>query len=50
MVEEADGKQVQDGLEIRDGCLSFVVVPKGDIENWYVEDFRKKKLAGARLS
>jgi len=50
MVEEADGKQVQDGLEIRDGCLSFVVVPKGDVENWYVEDFRKKKLAGARLS
>lgn len=45
---EGGGKKVQDGLEIRDGCLSFVVVPKGSIENWYVEDFRKKKIA--RLS
>jgi hypothetical protein len=49
MVEEG-GKQVQDGMEIRDGCLSFVIVPKGDVESWYVEDFKKKKIAGAMLS
>lgn len=49
MIKEGD-KQVQDGMEIRDGCLSFAIVPKGDVENWYVEDFKKKKIAGARLS
>lgn len=43
---EHGGKKVQDGLELRDGCLSFVVVPKGDVEKWYVEDFKRKKEAG----
>lgn len=40
---EQDGKEVQDGLEIRDGCLSFVVVPKGEVEQAYIEDFKAKK-------
>lgn len=43
-------EKAMDGLEIRDGCLSFVVVPKGDVETWYVDDFKKKKAAGEKLS
>lgn len=46
-VVEQGGKQVQDGLELRDGCLSFVVVPKGVVETWYIEDFKQKKAKGA---
>lgn len=49
MIEQG-GKQVQDGLELRDGCLSFAVVPKGDVEKWYVEDFKKKKGARGKSS
>lgn len=45
MVADKNGKEVQDGLELRDGCLSFVVVPKGEVEETYVEDFKAKKRA-----
>ena len=29
-----------DGLEMKDGCLSFVVVPKGGGEKRWVEEFK----------
>jgi len=33
---------VQDGLEAKDGCLSFVVVAKGEAETKYVEQFKQE--------
>lgn len=39
-------EEVQDGSELRDGCLSFVVVPKGDVEQAYIEDFKARKRTG----
>jgi small subunit ribosomal protein S7e len=38
-------KEVQDGLEVRDGSLSFVVVPKGKVEQAYIENFKREKEA-----
>lgn len=32
--------QPKDGLELRDGCLSFVVLPKGDVEKKWIEDYK----------
>jgi hypothetical protein len=29
-----------DGLEVKDGCLSFVVVPKGEVERKWVEEYK----------
>jgi len=39
----AKGKdgEPRDGLEIKDGCLTFVVLPKGEGEAKWVEDFKK---------
>jgi small subunit ribosomal protein S7e len=38
----AKGKEGEprDGLEVKDGCLTFVVLPKGDAEKKWVEDFK----------
>lgn len=33
----------RDGLELRDGCLTFVVLPKGAVEQKWVEDFKKTR-------
>lgn len=33
----------KDGLEIRDGCLSFIVLPKGSVESDWVESFKKSR-------
>lgn len=33
--------QPMDGLEVKDGCLSFVVMPKGDVEKKWVEEFKQ---------
>ncbi|KZT12778.1 40S ribosomal protein S7 [Laetiporus sulphureus 93-53] len=30
-----------DGLELKDGCLTFVVLPKGDVEQKWVEEFKR---------
>jgi small subunit ribosomal protein S7e len=29
-----------DGLEVKDGCLSFMVVPKGEVEWKWVEEYK----------
>lgn len=29
-----------DGLEVRDGCLSIVVLPKGEVEQGWVQEFK----------
>ncbi|KAG5735686.1 Tetratricopeptide repeat protein 4 like protein [Termitomyces sp. T112] len=33
----------RDGLELKDGCLTFVVLPKGDVETKWVEDYKKAR-------
>lgn len=34
----------KDGLELKDGCLTFVVLPKGtDVEKEWVEDFKRTR-------
>ncbi|KAI0921270.1 hypothetical protein AcW2_006295 [Taiwanofungus camphoratus] len=32
-----------DGIEVKDGCLTFVVLPKGAVESAWVEDFRQQR-------
>ncbi len=32
-----------DGLELKDGCLTFVVVPKGDVEKNWVEECKRQR-------
>ena len=41
----AKGKpgEARDGLDLKDGCLTFVVVPKGDVEKKWVDDFKKTR-------
>lgn len=39
-----DGKP--DGLEVRDGCVSIVVVPKGDVEQGWVQEFKSSRDRG----
>jgi hypothetical protein len=38
----AKGKdgQLKDGLEVKDGCLTFVVLPKGEVERRWVNDYK----------
>lgn len=40
--KEKEG-QPKDGLELKDNCLSFVVMPKGDVETNWVEDFKRTR-------
>ncbi|KAG6813462.1 hypothetical protein H0H92_010796 [Tricholoma furcatifolium] len=35
----------RDGLELKDGCLTFVVLPKGEVEAKWVEDYKKTREA-----
>jgi hypothetical protein len=37
----ADGKG--NGLEVKDGCLSFVVVPKGEAARKWVEEYKSMR-------
>lgn len=49
IVVDVKGSPVQDGLELVDGCLSFVVVPKGDVEKGYVEEYKQKHAQHTQL-
>jgi len=31
----------RDGLELKDNCLTFVVLPRGDVESRWVEEYKK---------
>lgn len=33
-------RELMEGLELKDGCLMFVVLPKGDMEQKWVQDFK----------
>lgn len=45
VLKAAVGKEGEpkDGLELKDGCLSFVVLVKGDVEKKWIEDFKKAR-------
>lgn len=35
--------ELDDGLELKDGCLTFVVVPKGEVEQNWVDEFKRTR-------
>ncbi len=37
------GGQPRDGLELKDNCLSFVVMPKGDVETKWIEEYKRTR-------
>jgi hypothetical protein len=39
----AGGGGEHDGLEVKDGCLTFVVVPKGEVERKWVEEYKSTR-------
>jgi len=39
-------REPADGLELKNGCLTFVVLPKGGVEKKWVEDFKRERDAG----
>ncbi|KAJ7667672.1 hypothetical protein DFH06DRAFT_1322261 [Mycena polygramma] len=41
----AKGKdgEPKDGLEIKDGCLTFAVLPKGDVEKKWIEEYKSTR-------
>lgn len=32
-----------DGLEVKDGCLTFVILPKGEVETKWVEEYKRTR-------
>jgi len=40
VLRAAKGKDGEDGLEVKDGCLSFIILPKGSVELKWVEDYK----------
>lgn len=40
--KEKEGEP-RDGLEVKDWCLSFVVLPKGEVEQKWVDDYKKAR-------
>ncbi|KAJ7087181.1 hypothetical protein B0H15DRAFT_781720 [Mycena belliarum] len=41
----AKGKdsEAKDGLEVKDGCITFVVLPKGDVEQKWIEEYKSSR-------
>ncbi|KAJ7781596.1 hypothetical protein B0H16DRAFT_626423 [Mycena metata] len=40
---KAKDGEPRDGLEVKDGCLTFVVVPKGDVEKKWIEEYKSAR-------
>lgn len=38
-----DAEGNSDGLEMKEGCLNFVVLVKGDVETEWIEDFKRSR-------
>lgn len=32
-----------DGLDVKDGCLAFVILPKGNVERKWVEEYKQTR-------
>ncbi|KAI0677475.1 40S ribosomal protein S7 [Trametes maxima] len=47
--KEKDGEP-RDGLELKDGTLTFVVLPRGEEEQKWVEDFKKNRISQSTLN
>jgi tetratricopeptide (TPR) repeat protein len=45
LLDSAKAKEGEkaDGLEMKDGCLNFVVVPKGDEEKKWIDEFKRNR-------
>ena len=43
VASKAKDGEPKDGLEVKDGCLTFIVLPKGDVEKKWIEDFKKTR-------
>lgn len=39
----AKAGEPQDGLEIKDGCLTFAVLPRGDEEQKWIEEYKRRR-------
>ena len=37
------GDEPSDGLDVKDGCLTFVVLPRGDVEVKWVEEYKRTR-------
>jgi hypothetical protein len=35
--------QEKDGLELKDGCLTFVLLPKGLVEQQWIEEYKRSR-------
>jgi hypothetical protein len=42
VAKEKDGEP-KDGLEVKNGCLTFVVLPKGDIEERWIVEYKQSR-------
>ncbi|KAG2158989.1 40S ribosomal protein S7 [Suillus bovinus] len=42
-VAKAKEGEPDDGLELKDGCLTFVIVPKGEVEQNWVDEFKRTR-------
>ncbi|KAJ7162561.1 hypothetical protein C8R43DRAFT_990664 [Mycena crocata] len=40
---KAKDGELRDGLEVKDGCLTFAVLPKGDVEKKWVEEYKNTR-------
>ena len=40
------GSGITDGLELRDGCMSLVVLPRGTVEKTWVEEYKSNRDRG----
>ena len=44
LFDASKGKNGQkDGLEMKNGCLTVVVLPKGEVERRWIDDFKAKR-------
>jgi len=34
----------KDGLELKDGCLTFVVLPRGEVENKWIQEYKSSRV------
>jgi hypothetical protein len=42
MAAQREEGGARDGLEIKDGCLTFVVVPKGEVEKRWIHEYKQQ--------
>lgn len=43
VASKAKDGEPRDGLEVKDGCLTFVVLPRGDAEKKWINEFKQSR-------